>query len=107
MRYILISIFIMAFITFILRLLPFIFFNNSRAIPSLITYLGKAFPPAVIGMLVIYCLKNIDFIGQRYYAPSELIAGLTVVLLHYWKRNILLSIAIGTTVNMLMKQIVF
>lgn len=106
MRYLFISIFIMAFISFVLRLLPFVIFSNSKSVPHIITYLGKAFPPAVIGMLVIYCYKNINFIGQYYYLPSELVAGLVVIILHYWKRNILLSIIVGTILNMLMKQII-
>lgn len=106
MRYMLFAIIVMTVITFILRYLPFHIFNN-KPTPRIVSYLGLALPPAIIGMLVIYCLRNIDFIGQRYYAPSELVAGLIVILLHAWKRNLLLSITVGTIINMLMKQITF
>lgn len=106
MRYMLFAILVMTVITFILRYLPFQIFHN-RPTPRVVSYLGLALPPAIIGMLVIYCLRNIDFIGQRYYAPSELVAGLIVILLHAWKRNLLLSITVGTIINMLMKQITF
>ena len=69
-------------------------------------YLGKVLPAAIIGMLVVYCLKDVKIVSAPFGAP-ELIAGLLVVGLQAWKRNILLSILAGTAVYMLLTQLVF
>jgi len=105
MSYILISIFIMALVTFLLRYLPFIIFNKNGHPSDYILYMGRTLPPAIIGMLVIYCLKDIGFIGQHFFAPTEILAGATVIALHLWKRNILLSITLGTILNMVLQQL--
>lgn len=105
MTYILVSIAIMSIITALLRGLPFLIFSGQQDTPKFITYMGKMLPPAVIGMLVIYCLKNVSFLHQPYIVPNELIAGVAVILLHIWQRNPLLSIAAGTIINMLLTQL--
>ena len=63
-------------------------------------------PPAIIGMLIIYCLKDTVITSAPFGLP-ELIAGVMVVLLQAWKRNALLSILCGTVVYMLLIQLVF
>ena len=80
---------------FFTRLCPFLFFPPGKPIPPVIQYLGKVLPPAVIGMLVIYCLKAVS------------IAVAVVILLHVWKRNNLLSIGVGTVLYMVLIQAVF
>lgn len=102
MTYVFTAIAVMAVITALLRGLPFVIFNDSNNTPKFVTYMGKMLPPAVIGMLVIYCLKNVTFVNQPYVVPSELVAVLAVVLLHVWRRNVLLSITAGTIINMLL-----
>ncbi len=92
--------------TMITRFLPFIVFNSKKPTPKYVQYLGKALPSAVFGMLVIYCLKNVQFTGGSYGLP-ELISIAVVVLLHLWKRQMLLSIAGGTVCYMLLVQLVF
>lgn len=94
----------MAFVTALLRFLPFLVFR--RKTPSYVVYLGKVLPPAIIGMLVIYCLREIKITSFPYGLP-ELIASLCVVLLQAWKRNSLLSILLGTVIYMLMIQFCF
>lgn len=92
--------------TMITRFLPFIVFPAGKPTPKYIQYLGKALPGAVFGLLVIYCLKNVSvFIGS--HAIPELISIALVVVLHKWKRQMLLSIAGGTICYMLLVQLVF
>ena len=95
---------IMAIVTMLLRFLPFIIFTKNT--PEYISYLGKVLPAALIGMLVIYCLKDVSVVDAPHGLP-ELIAALAVVGLQVWKRNSLLSILAGTVVHMLLVQLVF
>ena len=95
-----------AITTFITRFIPFAVFPRGKEIPKVVQYLGKVLPPAVIGMLVVYCLKSAEIISFPYGLP-ELIAGAVVVVLHIWKRNNLLSIGVGTILYMLLVQTVF
>ncbi len=94
-----------AIITALLRGLPFIVFNSKKT-PEFITFLGKFLPYAVIGMLVVYCLKDASFTTWPHGLP-ELIAIAAVALLHIWRRNTLLSVAGGTVFYMLLVQFVF
>ena len=95
---------VMSVITILLRALPFLVF--SKKTPGYILYLGKVLPPAIIGMLVIYCLRDISFVSAPFGVP-ELIAAVLVVLLQIWKRNALLSILSGTILYMVLIQLVF
>ena len=94
----------MSAVTILLRAAPFLIFRKKT--PAYILYLGRVLPAAIIGMLVIYCLKDTNLLSAPYGAP-ELIAGLLVAELQAWKRNILLSILAGTAVYMLLTQMVF
>ena len=97
---------VVALITAFLRFLPFLIFGENRTTPPLITYLGQVLPFAIMGMLVVYCLKDVSFRSGSFGIP-ELIACAAVVLLHIWKRNTLLSIGGGTLCYMLLVQLVF
>ena len=88
------------------RFLPFLVFSGDKPTPKYIQYLGKALPAAIFGMLVVYCLKNVSILAGSHGIP-ELIAIVVVVLLHLWKRQMLLSIAGGTLCYMLLVQFVF
>src|SRR3954462_634266 len=92
--------------TMLTRFLPFIVFPSGKPTPKYVQYLGKVLPPAVIGLLVIYCLKDVNFLSSSHGIP-KLIAVTVVTLLHIWKRNMLLSIAGGTIIYMLLVQFVF
>jgi len=92
--------------TMITRFLPFIVFPAGKPTPKYIQYLGKALPGAVFGLLVIYCLKNVSVFTGSHAIP-ELISIALVVVLHKWKRQMLLSIAGGTICYMLLVQLVF
>ena len=87
------------------RFLPFLFFSSRKPTPAFVQYLGKALPSAIFAILVVYCLRNVDFAAA--FALPEALAILAIVLLHLWKRQMLLSIAGGTVVYMLLVQLVF
>lgn len=91
---------------FFTRLIPFLFFPKGKPIPLLVQYFGKVLPPAVIGMLVIYCLKAVSIASAPFGLP-EFISVAVVILLHVWKRNNLLSIGAGTVLYMFLVQVVF
>ncbi len=102
----LITIAVVALGTMLTRFLPFLIFPEGKPTPKYIQYIGKALPPAVFGLLVVYCLKNVTLLTGSHGLP-ELIAIAVVVLLHLWKRQMLLSIAAGTVCYMLLVQLVF
>lgn len=92
--------------TQITRALPFILFPESKETPRYIIYLGKVLPYAAMGLLVVYCLKNVSLLVSPYGLP-EAIAILCVAVLHLWKNNTLLSIGTGTVVHMVLVQLIF
>ena len=91
--------------TMVTRFLPFLIFPEGKEPPEFIQYLGKVLPYAVIGLLVIYCLKDVP--GSGTYGIPEFLAIVFIVLLHRWKKSILLSIGGGTVFYMLLVQVVF
>ena len=95
---------VMAACTILLRALPFIVFRNNT--PGYIMYLGEVLPPALIGMLVIYCLREVSFIAAPFGIP-EMIAAFVVAALQVWKRNSVVSILSGTIVYMILVQTMF
>ena len=92
--------------TVLTRFIPFLVFRSDRPTPEYIRYLGDVLPGAVFGMLVIYCLKNVSLLTGNHGIP-EFIAIAVVVILHLWKRQMLLSIAGGTMCYMLLVQFAF
>lgn len=97
---------VMALVTAALRFLPFLVFGENRKTPPLISYLGQVLPYSIMGMLVVYCLKDVSLTAAPFGIP-EAIGCAVVALLHAWKRNTLLSIGAGTIVYMLLVQLVF
>ena len=91
--------------TQITRWLPFLLFPESKQPPKVGLYLGKVLPPAMMGLLVVYCFKNVSWLSGSHGAP-ELLATAAVVGLHLWKKNVLLSIAGGTALYMVLLQVV-
>ena len=97
---------VIALVTAALRFLPFFIFGENRKTPPLVTYLGQVLPYAIMGMLVVYCLKGVSLTAFPFGIP-ELLGCAAVILLHIWKRNTLLSIGAGTVCYMLLVQFVF
>lgn len=92
--------------TMLTRFVPFIVFPSGKPTPKYVQYLGKMLPPAVIGLLVIYCFKDVSLLAGSHGFP-EFIGVAVVTLLHFWKRQMLFSIAGGTIVYMILVQLVF
>ena len=88
------------------RFLPFLLFSPKRPTPAYVQYLGKALPAAIFGMLVVYCLKNVEFFSGNHGLPELLAIAMTAGL-HIWRRQMLVSIAGGTVFYMVLVQMVF
>lgn len=88
------------------RWLPFWLFPEKKQPPAVVAYLGKVLPPAMMGLLVVYCLRSVDVSAPPHGLP-ELIAIAVTAGLHLWKRNTLISIGAGTVVYMLLVQLIF
>lgn len=94
---------VVAFVTAFLRFLPFLVFHETKKVPKFIQYLGSVLPYSIMGMLVVYCLKDISFERYTGWLP-ELISVFSVIVLHVWKRNTLLSIIGGTVCYMFLMR---
>ena len=97
---------VMAVVTAVLRFLPYLLFPEGKQAPRVITYLSGVLPSAVIGMLVVYCFKDVHILSGSHGLP-ELIALAAVAGSYVWKRNTLLSVLGGTVIYMLLVQLVF
>lgn len=102
----LVMIAVIALGTMLTRFIPFILFPEGKQPPQFVLYLGRVLPPAVMGLLVVYCLKGVSVLKSPYGLP-ELIAICLIAFLHFWRHNTLLSIAGGTVCYMLLVQFVF
>lgn len=91
--------------TTLLRFLPFLVFSKGRKTPPFVLWLGKVLPFAIMGMLVVYCLKGVSFLSAPFGIP-ELISCAVVVLLHIWKRSSVLSITGGTALYILIVNLI-
>ena len=88
------------------RILPVVIFGRSERIPEFILYLGKVIPYTAMGLLIVYCLRDVSILGGTHGVP-ELIAMAVVVASYLWKRNTIVSVVLGTAVYMLLLQMVF
>ncbi|MGN1295842.1 MAG: branched-chain amino acid transporter permease [Bacilli bacterium] len=104
-KYIILLILVMALVTSLLRFLPFIVFFKNKNVPRWVTYLGKVLPPAVMSMLLVYCLKDISF-QEGNYGIYQLLCVALAMVLHAWKRNTILSIGVSTALYMVIVQLV-
>lgn len=92
--------------TMITRFLPFLLFPENKRIPTYIKFLSDVLPHTIIGMLVVYCLKDVSFVEHPYALP-EIISIVAITGLHLWKKNTLLSIGIGSILYIFLVQYVF
>jgi len=95
-----------ALVTIALRFLPFLVFGENRQTPPLVSFLGQVLPYSIMGMLVVYCLKDVTLTASPFGIP-EAIGCVIVAGLHVWKRNTLLSIGAGTVCYMFLVQFLF
>ena len=92
--------------TFATRLFPFALFGGKKEVPKFIKYLGNVLPVAILGILIIYCLRDFEKGSINYILPQIIAVALTAGI-HLWKKNTLLSIAVGTIGYMLLIHFVF
>lgn len=92
--------------TVITRFLPFIIFPDNKTPPRYIQYLGKVLPSAIMGLLIVYCLKDINILSGSHGLP-EFISILCITVFYMWKKNTVLSILLGTIIYMVLVQLVF
>ncbi len=97
---------VMGFVTLMTRILPVLIFGRGEKVPDYILYLGKVVPFTAMGLLIVYCLKDVPVLESPHALP-ELIALAVVSGTYLWKRNSILSVVIGTAVYMLLVQAVF
>jgi branched-subunit amino acid transport protein AzlD len=90
----------------ITRFVPFLLFPENKEQHPVVTYLGQMLPPAMLGLLVVYSLKNVDLLAPAH-GMAELISIIFIIAIHLWKRNVLLSIGLGTALYMFLIQVVF
>ena len=95
---------VVALVTAGIRFLPFLLFRKKT--PDAVLYLGQVLPYSIMAMLIVYCLKGVDFLSGTHGIP-EAVSVAAVVLLHKWKHSTLLSILGGTVLYMVLVQIVF
>jgi len=103
---IIITVLILSCATILTRSLPFLIFSKMKSPPKIVSYLGQALPPAIFALLLVYCLKNVELLSSPHGIP-EAVALAVIVLLHLWKRQMLLSIGVGTVLYMILVQLVF
>lgn len=101
-----ITIAIIAGVTLLTRLLPFLVFSSNKPTPKFLRYLGAVLPPAVFGMLLVYCLKGVSLVSYPYALP-ELIGVGCVVLVHLLFRKMLVSIGVGSAVYLVLVNLIF
>ena len=97
---------VMAAVTALIRFLPFFLFDKGGEPPAWVKYLGKVLPPAVMSMLLVYCVRSVNLASGSHGIP-EISCILVAILLHLWKRNNLLSIGLSTILYMILVQAVF
>lgn len=90
----------------ITRFAPFWLFPESKAPSEHVLYLGRVLPAAMMGLLVVYCLRNVQPL-QPPCAIPELLAVAAIVVVHKWKGNMFLSIGVSTVLYMVLVQVVF
>ena len=97
---------VMGAVTFGTRILPVVIVGRSSKVPEFVLYLGKVIPYTAMGLLIVYCLRDVSILGGSHGIP-ELIAMAVVVASYLWKRNAIVSVVIGTAVYMALLQLVF
>lgn len=103
-KYCITMIVVMSIVNYTIRLLPFLLFDKEEKMPKVVEYLGRMLPPAMMSVLLIYCIRSIRLLSGNHGIP-ELLGIATAMVLHGWKRNTLLSIALSTIVYMIFNRI--
>lgn len=103
--YAVLAILVVAAVTWLTRGLPFLVFGR-RALPDMVSYLGRVLPATIMVVLVLYCIRGVDFSAWPF-GLAELISIALVAVLQLWKRSTFLSIVAGTACYMILIRTVF
>ena len=101
-----ITVSIISLVTLFTRAAPFFLFPDAKKAPPFVRYLGRVLPHAMMGMLVVYCLKGVNLSAAPFGLP-EGIAILTAAVLYVWRRSMMLSIACATAMYMILLRVMF
>ena len=88
------------------RIVPVLIFGRGEKVPEFILYLGRVVPYTAMGLLIVYCLRDVSVLEAPHGIP-ELLSLAVVTLTYLWKRNTILSVVIGTVLYMFLVQSVF
>lgn len=105
-KHAMIIILVMGLMTLATRILPVLIFGRGEIVPDYILYLGRVVPYTAMGLLIVYCLRDVQVLEAPHALP-EIISLVVVVLTYLWKRNSILSVVIGTALYMVLVQMVF
>lgn len=105
-RHAAIIILVMGLMTLATRIIPVLIFGRGEKVPDYILYLGKVVPYTAMGLLIVYCLKDVPVLEAPHALP-EIISLAVVTITYLWKRNSILSVVIGTLLYMVLVQMVF
>lgn len=97
---------VMGLVTLLTRILPVIIFGRGEKVPDYVMYLGRVVPYTAMGLLIVYCLKDVSILEGSHGLP-EAIALAVVSLTYLWKRNTIMSVVVGTVLYMVLVQRVF
>lgn len=103
-RHAMIIILVMGLMTLATRIVPVLLFGRGEKVPDYILYLGKVVPYTAMGLLIVYCLRDVPVLEAPHALP-ELIAMTAVTVTYLWKRNTIISVVIGTALYMMMIQL--
>jgi branched-subunit amino acid transport protein AzlD len=95
---------LLAALTYAARLFPYVAFGRRKEIPAVITYIGEVLPPAVMVVLLVYCVRNTDVLHYPYGIPVAAAVGLTFLLYRLTKNN-LIAMVCGTALYMVLIRI--
>jgi branched-subunit amino acid transport protein AzlD len=88
------------------RIVPVLIFGRGEKVPDFILYLGRVVPYTAMGLLIVYCLRDMPVLEAPHGLP-ELISLAVVTVTYLWKRNTIMSVVIGTALYMFLVQSVF
>lgn len=100
------AILVAAVMTGLTRAMPYLIFGRHREMPKIVAYLGNILPPAIMVIIIVYCIRNVNFTSFPY-GLAELCSLAAVVLVHLWRKNTFLTILVGTVCYMVLIRTVF
>ena len=105
-RHAMIVIAVMGLAVLATRIVPVLIFGRGEKVPEFILYLGRVVPYTAMGLLIVYCLRDMPLLEAPYGLP-EIISLAVVTGTYLWKRNTILRVVTGTVLYMFLVQSIF